>query len=135
MRRARAAVIASARVLDNLIVRILLLPRPCAQLGSLDGNHPSVALCLAAGALIIFGHSVADQPLESIGKNAGAGYDTRIWGYDTLRGEFSLIATGCIFGPAVFLVTTSLEAPLGQDYPHRPEQFEPIRTLKSVVVS
>lgn len=58
--------------------------------------------------LCIFGHLYADYPLARIGQNSGAGYCTRVLGFDTLRGEFSLLATAGIFGPGIVLLISSL---------------------------
>lgn len=62
--------------------------------------------CLTSSVvgLLFFGHALADVPLERMGTNTGAGYNTRVLGYDGARGEFSMFATLCIFGPWLLVV-------------------------------
>lgn len=62
------------------------------------------AFILSAGAVLVFGHALAGVPLERLGQNGGAGYSTVLLGYDNSRGEWSLLATTCIFAPYALLL-------------------------------
>ena len=74
----------------------------------------SIELGLSVVALALFGSLLANVPLRLLGTNRGAGYNTRVLGYDSSRGEFSLIATAAIFAPLLLplpsLSTASLAA-------------------------
>jgi hypothetical protein len=62
-----------------------LLPPP------LDAASPSVLLLVGVGlsALLtfFFGSVLQNVPLRAAGQNSGSGYNTRVLGYDTARGE------------------------------------------------
>lgn len=62
------------------------------------------AFALSAAAVVLFGHVLAAVPLSKIGQNGGAGYCTVVLGYDNSRGEWSLLATACIFAPYALLL-------------------------------
>ena len=70
----------------------------------------SVVLSVVA-SLILFGHVLANRPLDLIGMNRGAGYCTRILGYDSSRGEFSLMATAGILIPPLCLLLWTVSGP------------------------
>ena len=57
------------------------------------------ACSLSAAAVAFFGHAAKNSPIDALGTNTGAGRSTRVWGYDSARGEFSTLATACIFAP------------------------------------
>lgn len=71
-----------------------------------------VALSISALSTTLFGHGLVNTPLKHLGANSGAGFNTLVWGYDSARGEFSSLATACIFSPLllplIFLPTTLL---------------------------
>eukprot|EP00966_Prymnesium_polylepis_P179021 4144867-Prymnesium_polylepis.1 len=79
---------------------------------ALGGLTPVSALgvgaALSLAAVFLFGHPLANVPLSLVGTNSGAGYNTRVIGYDGARGEFSLLATVCIFAPPVLLLLCAL---------------------------
>ena len=71
---------------------------------------PSLSAFIAAQVsvsillVILFGFLLANVPIRRIGQNNGSGYNTRIIGYDSARGEFSLLATIAIFAPLLLPV-------------------------------
>ena len=67
-----------------------------------------VGAALSLTSLLLFGHTLANVPLSRAGTNSGAGFNTCVLGYDGARGEFSLLATTCIFAPPVVLVFFTL---------------------------
>jgi hypothetical protein len=68
------------------------------------------AIGVSAASLFIFGHPLANVPLSLLGENGGSGFNTRVWGFDGSRGEFSCLATACIFGPLVVCGLLLLDA-------------------------
>lgn len=66
------------------------------------------AFALTAGSIFIFGQVLADFPLALMGTNRGSGFNTQVWGFDTLRGEFSCLSTALIFGPPLLILISSL---------------------------
>ena len=77
------------------------------------GMEPDAAIgaafALTAGSLVLFGHLLAGAPLSLLGTNSGAGFSTRVWGFDSSRGEFSSLATVLIFSPLLLLLLYNLE--------------------------
>lgn len=61
-------------------------------------------LSISVALVVLFGFLLANVPIRRIGQNSGSGYNTRILGYDSARGEFSLLATFCIFAPLLLPV-------------------------------
>ena len=59
----------------------------------------AIALASSTASVLLFGRVLANVPIARLGTNHGAGYNTRVLGYDSSRGEFSTLATSCIFGP------------------------------------
>lgn len=56
----------------------------------LDPQHGDTLawVCTLIVSLLTFGHLLAGVPLERLGENNGGGIRTRLWGYDSSRGEF-----------------------------------------------
>ena len=71
---------------------------------------PLALVAASAVALLLSGHVVANFPLKRLGTNYAGGYNTRVLGYDSARGEFSLLATAAIFGPLLVLLLHLPEA-------------------------
>ena len=69
------------------------------EVGGIPGEIVALALGLPLLSVAIFGFGLANVPLRCIGQNRGAGYSTRVLGYDGARGEFSMLAVACIFLP------------------------------------
>ena len=57
------------------------------------------ALASSALGCVLLGSRFANIPLKAAGSNSGSGYNTCCVGYDSARGEFSLLATAIIFAP------------------------------------
>ncbi|KAL1514656.1 hypothetical protein AB1Y20_003746 [Prymnesium parvum] len=68
----------------------------------------AAAAIVGCASVLIFGHALANTPLHAAGTNRGAGFNTRVLGYDTARGEFSLLATTCIFAPPILCICSAL---------------------------
>jgi len=65
---------------------------------------PSPLALLATSVTSLSGHAAANVPLKHMGTNSGAGYCTRVLGYDSARGEFSFLSVAAIFGPLLLML-------------------------------
>ena len=74
----------------------------------------AVQLGVSALLALLLGSVLVNVPLRYLGQNRGAGYNTKVLGYDTSRGEFSLVATALILSPLLlplpWLSTAALAA-------------------------